>query len=94
MLRTGQQPVSLLSSTYGGDLVSLAVIARRSGPQRTNTNLNGPLRTTPRGFEDRGLCIHSRPSASIGPRTPARQFHDHPPSSAVVHQFGCHLGCH
>src|SRR5258708_7630985 len=38
--------------------LSLAVVGRRGGRQWTNSNLSGRLRTTPRGFEDRGSAIH------------------------------------
>jgi len=44
-------------------------------------------------FEDRGSCVHDRPSRSASVRSPARTFHDHPPASAVVRHVGCHLGC-
>jgi hypothetical protein len=73
--------------------LSLAVIARRDGRQRTNMNLYGPLRTTPRGFEDRGSRVHNRPSTSTGDRSLARTFRGRPPSSGVVRDVGCHFGC-
>jgi len=49
-------PFSALRATW----LSLAVNAQRGRRQRTNVNLNGLLRTTSRGFEDRGAAIHRR----------------------------------
>src|SRR5258708_34170362 len=72
--------------------LSLAVIARRDGRQRTNMNLYGPLRTTPRGFEDRGSSVRTRASTSAGVRWLACTFHEHLAASVFVQRVGCHFG--
>src|SRR5712692_3099027 len=45
--------------------LSLAVISRTGGRWRSTANLDGCLRTTANGFEDRGARVHSGPLASV-----------------------------
>ncbi len=73
--------------------LSLAVIARRDGRQCTNMNLYGPLRTTPRGFEDRGASVRDRPLASTAVQSRASRIHHRLHLSSGIHHVGCHLGC-
>jgi len=56
-------------------------------------NLNGRLRTTPRGFEDRGLRVRTGPLGSARVRPWRLWFHARPRTAAVVRRVGCHLGC-
>ncbi len=73
--------------------LSLAVNDRRGGRQPTNVNLNGLLRTTSRGFEDRRAAIHYRPLASAPVQPRASRVHRCPLLAVGIHGVGCHLGC-
>jgi len=79
-------PFSALRATW----LSLAVNAQRGRRQRTNVNLNGLLRTTSRGFEDRWAGIHNHPLTSAQIRFAGHWIRSYPQSVAVVHEFGCH----
>ena len=89
-----------VSARVDDDVGQLAVIgchwlslARRGGRQRTNVNLNGLLRTTPRGFEDRASAIHRRPLTSASIQSQASVIRDCSLTSTAGRQLGCHLGC-
>jgi predicted nucleotidyltransferase len=77
-----------------GLLKSLAVIARRGGHWRTKANLNGRLRTTPRGFEDRGSVVRCSPTPFANDGKYLSQIRGHQSSSAAIRPLGCRLGCH
>ena len=50
-------------------------------------NLFGPLRTTFRGFEDRGSCVHDRASKSAGAQSQFAHspiIHRRPPASGML----------
>jgi hypothetical protein len=68
------QALSVRRATW----VSLAVNVRHGGRERTNVNLNGLLRTTSRGFEDRGAIVRYRPSACIQVRMQASPIRHRP----------------
>jgi len=74
--------------------LSLAVNVRRRGRQRANVNLNGLLRTTSRGFEDRGAGVHNRPSTSAPVQPVASAVLDRSHWSTIVRGLGCLIGCH
>ena len=68
--------------------LSLAVVARGSRRQRTDVNLNGRLRTTLRGFEDRGATVQERPPTSVPVQSRSPAIPDRSPLSAAVHGLG------
>src|SRR5712664_1553486 len=75
--------------------VILAVIEAKTGGDGWESNPpRTPQQRPANGFEDRGSCVHCRPSTSITVRFLARTFHGHARSSADVQQVGCQLGCH
>jgi len=71
----------------------MAVIRGNSGRLRMAVNLNGRLRTTANGFEDRGSGFRRGPPVSDGVRPLASRFHQCSQSSAIVREIGCRLGC-
>ena len=74
--------------------LSLAVIAQRGGRRRTKANLNGRLRTTTNGFEDRVSKDRGCPPTSTQDRTQQFSVHRRLRLCTGVCEVGCHLGCH
>jgi len=57
-------------------------------------NLNGLLRTTSRGFEDRGASVRCHPLPCARDRGSDLWIRQRPPTLGAGCDVGCFLGCH